>query len=303
MKPKIPASLSLAIGIFCISLFPILVKWTSASSTAIAFYRMFFAFVLLIPIALYTQQFKLPAKNLLPYVIGSGLLFALDIAIWNESIKISNPTQSTVVGNLAPIWIGVTMFLFFSNKPRKEFWIGTLIAILGLFIFIGYETVIAFEFDQGFLLALLSSFLYATYMLVSKKALASLQVVQFMTYNMLSAAIFLAIICWVLDVPFGGYDTENWVVFLINALVCQLLGWLSINYAMKQLPAQRVSLSLLSQSIITGILAFFILKEEISIQMIIGGLIILSGIGYTFLPERSTPTRKTRKRKDSTLIQ
>lgn len=297
MKPKISPSLSLIIGVLSISLFPILVKWTSASGTAIAFYRMFFAFLLLIPIALITNQYKIPPKNILPYVIGSGILFALDIAIWNESIKLSNPTQSTVVGNLAPIWIGVTMFLFFSNKPRKEFWVGALIAMLGLFIFIGYETVMSFSFDTGFLLALMSSFLYAAYMLVSKKALETLNVVQFMTYNMLTATIFLGIISFILEVPLTNYSTENWVIFIVNALICQLLGWISINYAMKQLPAQRVSLSLLSQSIITGIMAFFILQEAISIQMVIGGLIILAGIGYTFMPERNLHLNKSKRNK------
>lgn len=247
---------------------------------------MFFAFICLIPIALWTKNHRFPNKKALPFVLGSGILFALDISIWNESIKLSNPTQSTVIGNLAPIWIGIALFLFFANKPRKEFWIGTLIAMLGLFIFMDSEMFLQLKFDLGFVLAFISSFIYAAYMLVSKKGLEKMPIIQFMTYNMLVATLFLGAICLILDIPFSPYDSSTWLVFITNGLVCQLLGWISINHAIQKLPAQRVSLSLLSQSIVTGILAYFILKEEVTLQMIVGGLIILAGIGYTFMPER-----------------
>lgn len=295
MKKSIPASLSLGIGIFCISLFPILVKWTEASGTILAFYRMFFAFICLIPIAIFTKNYHFPNKTALSFIIISGILFALDIAIWNASIKLSNPTQSTVIGNLAPLWIGLLLFLFAKNKPRKEFWIGALFALFGLFIFIGKDMFLNMSFDKGFILALISSILYALYMLASKKALEHSSIIQFMTYNMLVASISLFLIIAFLKVPLISYPISTWSIFIINALICQLLGWISINHAIQKLPAQRVSLSLLSQIIVTGFMAYIFLNDTINSRMLLGGLIIIFGIAYTFMPERNKNYRKIKK--------
>ena len=47
--------------------------------------------------------------------------------------------------------------------------------------------------------------------------------------------------------------------------------------------ATRVSLSLLSQALLAALLAWMFLDEDISMKMISGGLIILFGIGITFI--------------------
>jgi drug/metabolite transporter (DMT)-like permease len=44
----------------------------------------------------------------------------------------------------------------------------------------------------------------------------------------------------------------------------------------------RVSLSLLGQAVLTSLLAWFFLEEQITLNMIIGGLILLLGIRITF---------------------
>ena len=61
-------------------------------------------------------------------------------------------------------------------------------------------------------------------------------------------------------------------------LVPQFIGWLAINYAMGQLPATQVSVTLLSQSVITAILGILFLQEALSLADILGGLMVLSGI-------------------------
>lgn len=283
---KFPASISLIIGVIAISIFPILVKWTSADSSAIAFYRMLIAFICLVPIAIFTKQYHLPSRKTLPYVLGSGALIALDIIIWNQAIKLSTPTQATVIGNTAPIWIGVIAYFFLADKPKKQFWVGALLALSGLVVYMGTDMFIHLKFDWGFILAVLSSIFYAAYILVSKKALANLKIIQFMTYNMLAASLVSLISCWVMGIPLTGYDNQTWGVFLSNGLISQLVGWIAINDAIKKLPAHRVSLSLLSQAIVTGIMAYFLLNEVITLRMFIGGILILGGIAYTFKPHR-----------------
>ena len=86
--------------------------------------------------------------------------------------------------------------------------------------------------------------------------------------------------------PLWNFNATVWSVFAIQGLICQLLGWLALNYTVKKMDAKRVSLSLLSQSAVTGLMAWAFINEKISLQMIVGGLIILTGIGFTFTREK-----------------
>src|SRR4051794_7940392 len=101
MNPK----LSLAFGIICISFSPIFVKLADAAPTVCGFYRLLFAFVFLAPYCIYKNNLKMERKDILLSFVG-GLLFAADIALWNQSIKIISATVSTLLANLAPVWVG-----------------------------------------------------------------------------------------------------------------------------------------------------------------------------------------------------
>ncbi|CAM4059504.1 DMT family transporter [Flavobacterium weaverense] len=277
-KPR----LALAIGILCISVFPILVKLNLTGGLISAFYRMAIAGALLLPYVLITGKFKLPRTSILILAIVCGLLFASDVAVWNISIQQSSATQATLLTNLSPVWVGVGSFLFLKNKPATNFWIGTLIAIFGMITLVGFQFFINLDFNMAFLLAILSGVLYAVYMLVSKDVLSEMDVLSFMLVTLITSTLFLGIVCFVTDEPFSGFSNAGWTVLFIQGIVCQLIAWLLISYATQNMRATRVSLSLLGQAVLATILAWLFLDEKITLQMIIGGLILLLGIRVTF---------------------
>ncbi|SHG43336.1 Uncharacterized membrane protein [Flavobacterium segetis] len=277
-KPR----LALAIGILCISVFPILVKLNLTGGLISAFYRMAIAAALLLPYVLITGKFKLPRTNILILAIVCGLLFASDVAVWNISIQHSSATQATLLTNLSPVWVGVGSFLFLKNKPATNFWIGTLIAIFGMITLVGFQFFLNLDFNMAFLLAILSGVLYAVYMLVSKNVLSEMDVLSFMLVTLITSTLFLGIICFVTNEPFTGFSNAGWIVLFIQGIVCQLIAWFLISYATQNMRTTRVSLSLLGQAVLATILAWLFLDEQITLQMIIGGLILLLGIRTTF---------------------
>jgi len=278
---------SLLIGIISISIFPVLVKWAPVSGISSAFYRMSIALIALLPYVLLKKQLQKPERKLWLPIFVCGILFGSDIAIWNLSIHYSNATQATLLTNLAPVWVGIGSALFLHNRPGKQFWLGTIVALIGMITLMGPDTFTHMKFDKGFLMALTSGLLYATYMIVSKRVLNRMKITSFMTYSMLVSSIYLLIICLLLNEPIWHFSPVVWGILGIQGLVCQLLGWLTISYAVQKLDAQRVSLSLLSQSVVTGLLAWLFINEKVSAQMIVGGIIILAGIGITFAKPKS----------------
>lgn len=273
---------ALAIGILCISVFPTLVKLNLTPGLISAFYRMTFSILLLLPFVLVTKKFKLPSVKLTLLSALCGVIFASDVAVWNIAIQESSATQASLLTNLSPVWVGVLSFLFLTNKPKRNFWLGTLVAILGMVTFVGFHFFVNLDFDRAFLLAILSGMLYAVYLLVSKNVLSKVNVLSFMTISLMASSLYLGVVCWIANEPFTGFSNAGWGVLGVQAVVCQLAAWLLISYATQNMRATRVSLSLLGQAILTAILAWLFLDEAITIQMIVGGIILLFGIRITF---------------------
>jgi drug/metabolite transporter (DMT)-like permease len=277
-KPR----LALICGILCISIFPILVKLRLTPGLISAFYRMAFAISLLLPYVLITKSFKLPKTKFLILAALCGVLFASDVAVWNIAIQDSSATQASLLTNLSPLWVGIGSYFFLKTKPATNFWIGTAVALFGMITLVGYSFFINLSFDNAFLLAVLSGILYSIYLLVSKNVLSEVDVLSFMTISLLASSIYLGIICYFLNEPFTGFSNTGWVVLVLQAVICQLCAWLCLSYATQHMRATRVSLSLLSQAVLTSILAWLFIEEKITLQMIFGGIILLFGIRITF---------------------
>ncbi len=280
------ARIALFIGILSISLFPVIVAMKLTPGLTSAFYRMAIAATGLLSYVAITRSLKVPSVPTGLLAALCGILFAADIAFWNLSIQLTTATQGTLLTNLAPIWVGLIAFLFFKNKPRRSFWLGTLFAIAGIVVFIGVDVFLSLSFDRGFILGIFSGFFYALYILLSKQVLNKMEVVSFITLSSTSSALFLLIVNIIAAQPLWGFSTEAWISLLIQGVVSQLLAWLLISYATKRMRATRLSLSLLSQVVFASILAWFFLGEVITIEKAIGGALILLGIAITFYEKK-----------------
>lgn len=281
-KPRI----ALVIGIICISIFPILVKLKLSPPIISAFYRMAIAATVLVPFALFSGKLKVPTIRLLLLTILCGFIFALDVTVWNIAIQESTATQATLLTNLSPVWVGMGAFFFLKNKPTINFWIGTVIAIFGMITLVGFHFFLDLDFNLAFIFAILSGVFYAVYMLVSKFVLYDMEVVPFITLSTLSSAVFLGILSFAMNEPFIGFTEMGWLALLAQGLICQLAAWLLLGYATKHMRATRVSVSLLGQAVLTTFLAWLFIGEEVTIQMLVGGVILLFGIRITFYEKR-----------------
>lgn len=281
MNPKA----SLIIGIICISFSPIFVKLSVAPAITSGFYRIFFAWILLAPYCIIKGQLKIERKDLLVALVG-GMVFGADIAVWNLSLMKISATISTLIANLAPLWVGLLSFLILRTKSGASFWIGTSVAILGMVILVGYQQILHLQFNIGLILALIASLFYAIYIMITKGILQKISTVTFMFYNMLGASVFLLIISSFQHNEMLNFPTSTWLYLLGMGLVCQLAGWITINYSLNYLDATKVSVALLSQTVIAGIWAMIFLNEKLEFKEIAGSIIVLAGIAITFLKRR-----------------
>jgi drug/metabolite transporter (DMT)-like permease len=272
------AYLALALGVFCIGTSAIFVKVASVPGTVSAFYRVFFAGLALLPLRLSQRKLTFPSSKDLALIGFSGLAFAGDLVLWNTSILLTSAAAATLLANNSPLWVGLGAMLIFREKLSLKYWLGLSIALIGMAIIVGGNAIQELRFNIGDLLAIGASFFYAAYMLITQKARTRIDTLTLNLLTMSACVIILLPIILLFKHPLAGFTTQTWQALIALGLVPQCIGWLAINYAMGHLPAARVSVTLLGQSVVTAILGIIFLSEGLSLADIAGGIMVLVGI-------------------------
>jgi len=287
MKPQLSPWLFLTLGILCIAFSAIFVKLAAINGVSAAFYRMLIATVALLPYYLWKRRsvFNFRQASL---AFLCGVFFATDVSMWYVAIMRTDATVSTLLGNLAPLWTGMLGYLFYKLKPNRFYWIGTAIALTGVFILLGYQNVFHLKVNSGFFLAISASVFYALYLLSSNVVRQSFDTVSFMMFALLGSVFASFIYTQLTHAPLWGFSSQTWLALMGMGLFSHLLGWLALNYALGHIPSTEASIALLSQSVFTAILATLLLGEKISLHQIVGGVIVLSGISLVYIKRTKT---------------
>ena len=280
--------LILLFGILCISWSAIFVKLADVSGLGSAFYRMFIGLLGVLPIWFFRRR-PMTDKKSIRIAVLCGVIFACDIAIWNISILLTKAAISTLLANLAPVWVGIGAIFFLKEKPGRIFWIGTTIALFGVAVIVGIDKIYNSILNAGHFLAILASLFYAVYLLIMRKGRLNLDTVSFTMISMLASSLVLFFISLFTGTQLTGFSVQSWEALIGLGLISQLGGWLAINFAMGYMPPTFASVSLLSQSVFTALIAIPVLGEQLTMVEIFGAVIVLGGI---FLVNRKMFKRK-----------
>ncbi len=268
---------ALAAGILCIGLSAIFVKFAALPGSVSAFYRVFIAALVMLPWRL-TKRLALPNSDVLGLIVLGGLFFACDLWLWNTSILLTTAAKSTLLANNAPLWVGLGALLIFHEKLPPKFWLGLVIALTGMTVIVGIDALREFRFNTGDLLAITASLFYAAYLLTTQRGRASVDTLTFNAVYTTAAAVILFPVNLFGNHALTGFSSQSWLALLGLGLISQLGGWLAINYALGHLRAAHVSVSLLGQAVVTALLSIPLLGEWLTLNQIIGGILVLSGI-------------------------
>ena len=253
---------------------------TGATGTVTAFYRLAIgSSVLFIPFAIHRQRSPkaMPAKGIW-LAIAAGLCLAIDMAFWTTGIMLSNAAMPTLTGNLAPLWVGIGSYFIFRERQSKKFWFGLILALSGVFFLILRDFYFPSGIFKGLILGLFAGIFYAGFMLFTQSGRKFLDTLSYLFISTLATAIFLGVFVTFQGLPFVGYSTKVWVLFIIMGVVIQAGAWFLINFSQGHLPASLVSPTLLAQPVLAAVIAYFLLGEILGIWHIVGGSVVVFGI-------------------------
>lgn len=302
MNPKVNPYLILAIGVISVSTSAILVKFSSAPSGIIAFYRMFFSVLIMLPIFLlkYAPELRLITKRDWLFSSIAGIFLAFHFILWFESLNYTSVASSTVLVTLQPLFAFVGTYFFFKEKFTIRAILCGLMAVVGSFIISWGDFKISGSALYGDILALVACALITAYLMFgqSVRQRVSLITYTFVVYSISTITLLFYVL--IKNESLLPYPTSDWVYFLLLALIPNLLGHTLFNWSIKWLSTSTISMAILLEPVGATILAYYLLSERIFFTQITGGLIIIASLAFFLLEGKVSKERiKLRKKHQS----
>jgi drug/metabolite transporter (DMT)-like permease len=215
----------------------------------------------------------------LPSLAGAGICFAADLGVWHFSVLFTSVANSTLLGNISPIFVALAGWLLWKQRPTRTYFVGLALALGGMFVLAGANFGATGTRMLGDALAALTGAFYAGYMLAIKAARdAGASTSRSMAWSTSITALVLLPIALLAPQPFWPISPAGWLSVLGLALVPQILGQGLIAYAFAHVPASLASLVLLVQPLMAAIFAWALFGEAIGPIQFVGGTTVLAGI-------------------------
>lgn len=289
---RFTSSIVLLIGIIAVSAASILIRkaQTEAPSLVIASYRLAIASLAIVPVAVWRHQnefHELRAKEWL-LAAGSGAFLAFHFAAWVTSLEYTSVTSSLVLDATSPLWVAVGSWVLLRERLTRPVVCGLIVAVAGSFVIALGDMAQGTRSPSllGNSLALLGALMVTGYWLIGRRVRASLSLAPYVAIVYSAAAVVLLMMVGVEHQSLVGYDPVIYVWLVLLALVPQLIGHSSFNWALARLPAVFVAVATLGEPIGASVLAYLLLDEVPTTIRMLGAALVLVGIAVTM---RSRP--------------
>jgi drug/metabolite transporter (DMT)-like permease len=283
--------LALLIGIAAVSSGSIFVRLAQkeAPSLTIAAYRLSIAALLLLPVAWLRHRRELAGLGPRDWVwlAASGLCLAVHFATWITSLEYTSVASSVVLVSTSPLWVALIAWIAWREPVTPTLAVGLALATIGSIVIGVAEAGSAVSPRPllGNLLALAGALAVSGYWLIGRRMRGRLALVPYVAVVYGAAALALLAAALLSRQPLSGFGPMTYGWFLLLALLPQLLGHSSFNWALGHLPAAYVAIATLGEPIGATVLAYWFLGEAPSALKGAAAALVLAGI-YLALDKR-----------------
>jgi drug/metabolite transporter (DMT)-like permease len=279
-------ALALAVAVVAVSTSAILVRYSGAPESAIAFYRVLFMTALVAPVALRREPAafgRLSGRDL-GIALATGGALAIHFFSWFASVERTSVAASVTLVQSQPVFVAVGAYFLLGEGVDRRTVAGILVALAGAAAMSlgkpGATVPVQGEAMVGNALALLGAVMMAGYVLVGRSLRQRVPLFPYVTVVYGAATVVLLGIVLFRGVPVA-YPLREYALFAAMAVGPGLLGHTVVNWALEHVESSLVSVTLLGEPVGSTVLAAALLGEVPPVATVAGGCVVLGGIYLT----------------------
>ncbi len=276
----------LIVGVLCCSTAVIFIKLSDVDPVLLAAYRLALAGVMLAPFFLQALK-RHPEVFMRRYfkrTLWPALILGLHMILWNVGARLTPAVNSTLIVNTVPIVMPFILFFMVREVVNRVEVAGTCIALAGVLLLGVSDYHFSPEHALGDAVCFASMVLYAVYLAFARRNRDFVSIWFYLAPVYLGAGLIclaLGLIGWaafgLIESPFRSYPGRDLLLILGIALVPTVLGHSCLNYALKHLRGQTVTIINLGQFIFAGLMAYIVFAEIPGGSFYASSLLLMSG--------------------------
>ena len=256
-------------GIMFITPDSLLIRLANIDSWNLIFYRGFIPFLTILIGLLFIYK-----SNLIKKILDNGwhgvafiLTFAITSIVFVISIENTNVANTLVMVALAPMLSAVISLIFLKENPDQKTWVAIIITTLAV-IYIFYDALETDDF-MGNLLGLVC----ATGLAVNAVIIRSAKKMSLLPSAMIGKLVVSLFALFFVD----QIKLENNDLFIIPLMCvfCIAIPFVCVTLAPRYITAAEVNLFFLLETIFGPFWVWLVIREQPSIETIIGGSVII----------------------------
>ncbi|MEM3647903.1 MAG: EamA family transporter [Thermoproteota archaeon] len=255
-----------------------IVNQVPLNAYATAFFRVLFASLVLTPLLILTRrQEAFQAARAWRSMLALGAFLSMGWAFLFQSMRLIAIADAVLLNYMAPVFVALLSPLFLRERVEKPVILALAMCMVGMLIIsYGYGLQTVGLNMLGVLYGLLAGLGYAGFIILSKKTLANCSSLTVASYSYLASTLILSpsllnmnpslnLFSWILLFVLGVFNTAFAVTLYLKGL--------------KLIKAQKAVVFTYLEPVSAAVSGFLLLGQQLTLQTLIGGLMILSA-GY-----------------------
>lgn len=247
--------------------------------TLSAFYRFALASIILYIVQkIRFKDLKIVKEDRIRFALGGFFGVGLYFFLENYAITFTTASNVSILIASIPIFTLISQRIVFKEKITLNKMLGVILSFIGILLVVTAQGGIDLSSKNtlGNILAILAALSWVAYNMVTYKFKGKYNSVTITTYQMIWGTIFLSpSLTWAeKSIP----STKAILGILYLTLFCSLVAYLIYIRVLKALGATVLTTYINIQPIISLILAYIFLNENITLKQLLGSSVILIGV-------------------------
>ena len=248
------------------------IRLANVNSWNLIFYRGLIPFLVVFIGLLFIYKTKL-LKELINnswHGVAYAAVFTMTNIVFVISIENTNVANTLIMIALAPMLSAIISFIFLNENPDQKTWIAIAITTLAV-IYIFYDALDAGDFLGNFL-----GLVAAMGLAIGANIIRSAKKISLVPSAMLGK-LMVALIALLFADQLKLEDNDL-IIIPLMCVMCVAIPFVLVTLAPRYITAAEVNLFFLLETILGPIWVWLVIKEQPSIETIIGGIVIITTI-------------------------
>ncbi|MGH1365180.1 MAG: DMT family transporter [Calditrichia bacterium] len=273
----------LVVAILALSWAAMFVRWAgNVPALIIAFYRMLWCSLLVAVIVFRSGTFseallKLNKRDWL-LTIAAGLFLALHFACWIGALQYTSVAKALVLYSIHPVLALLLAPLMLNERAGRLAYVAAAITMVGVLLIAFTASGEGESRLFGNVLGVAAALFIALYLLVARKMRGRVDLSPYLLLVYTASSLILLFMSLFAGHEIVAYPGESHFFMLLLALVPTGIGHSLLNWAARHIASYKVNISILGETVLASILAYFFFAEVPELWFYPGAAIILVGI-------------------------